>query len=60
LNIVESVCKKIIQLADDKELEIILSGGADELISRYTSSQKINIKAKFSKDSKIFKVHVKK
>lgn len=59
-DIVESVCKKIIQLADDKELEIILSGGADELISRYTSSQKISIKAKFSENSKIFKVHVTK
>lgn len=59
-DIVESVCKKIIKLSDDKELEIILTGGADELISRYTSSQKISMKLGSSKNSKIFKVKVKK
>ncbi len=59
-DIVEDICKTIILLAKDEKLEIALKGGVAELINRYTFTQKISIKAKFSEDSKIFKVHVTK
>ncbi|MEA3476079.1 MAG: hypothetical protein U9R23_06555 [Candidatus Cloacimonadota bacterium] len=57
-DIVEAICKKIASLAKQNKLEIILTGGADELISRFTSSQKFSIKLRFSKDSKISKIKV--
>lgn len=34
-DLVEEICRKIIELAARKELEIVLPGGAQELISRY-------------------------
>ncbi len=58
-DIVEDICKKIVLLAKKNELELILSGGAEEIISCYTSSFKINAKLSFSDNSKIFKIKVK-
>ena len=57
-DLVELVCKKIHLLAKNKELEIILSGGANELINRYTSSQEFKISLKFTKDTKISNVNI--
>jgi len=59
-DIVENICKKIGIFAKNNDLEIILPGRADELISRYTSSQKISIKLTSSENSKISKVNVTK
>ncbi|MCK5763407.1 MAG: hypothetical protein KAH05_04745 [Clostridiales bacterium] len=59
-DIVEDICKKIGKFAKNNDLEIILPGGADELISRYTSSQKISISFSPSKSTKISNVTVKK
>lgn len=59
-DIVEEICKKIVLLAKNNELKIILPGGADELISRYTSSQKITISFSPSKNTKVSNVTVKK
>ena len=35
-NLVEGVCSKVRQLATNNSLEIVLSGGKDELMTRYT------------------------
>jgi hypothetical protein len=59
-DIVEDVCKNVVLLAKNKNLEIVLHSGYKELINRYTFTQKLSISLTFTKDSKIVKFPNKK